>query len=165
MAKISQFKATLFQPRSVLAISIGAGLVFALLVTIRYTGDHRLFYLYYNVPMAIPFVAFLLDRAERWRELRQGLWLIDLPLVALSLSRAFVAIPLISGHVLFLTYVIVSSRSWVARLTALIVLLEVTALKVLAWYDTITPLGGALLGISAGFLSRWLFGQRRHAAG
>ena len=140
-----------FSPLFVLGISIFIALMFAGLVMLRYEGEREFFLLYYFVPIGIPFVAYLLDRTERSREIHPLVWLIDLLVVGFSLARAFYPVPIISGHALFLTYAILTTRSWPARMTAALVMLEVLYLKIFAWHDP-TLIGG----IGFGFLAAGL---------
>lgn len=111
----------------------------------RFDGEMRLFLLFYFMPVGVPFVAYVLDRAERFRTVRLIQWAIDLSVLVLSLARAVAAVPLISGHALFTIYALLSTRSWVARGTAAVVLLQVSYLKLFVWHD-ITWLGGIMLG-------------------
>src|ERR1041384_7905476 len=88
----------LFHPVTVLLVSVFAAAIFALVVTLVFEGDFRWFLLYYFTPIGIPFVAFLLDRAEQHILASKALWAIDLIVVILALICAFIRIPLISGH-------------------------------------------------------------------
>jgi hypothetical protein len=147
-----------FRPYVVLPISFASALLFAIWIALRFDGERRTFLLYYFVPIGVPFVAYLLDRAAARRELSWLQWGIDLPIIALALVRAVFPVPLISGHMLFLTYALLSTRSWVARGTAALVLLEVTYLKLCVWHDRTTFLGGVLLG---GLAALGHYGLRR----
>jgi hypothetical protein len=72
-----------------------------------------------------------------------------------SLMRIFIAVPFISGHALLLTYIALSTQSLLARFTAALVLLEVFYIKIFLWSD-FTFFGGALLGVLAAILFRWI---------
>ncbi len=144
----------LFHPVVVLGTAVLAALAAAAIVTIVLEGELEWFLLYYSVPIGVPFVAFLFDRAERRATLTRGQWLIDVPLVGLALTRAVVPVPLISGHALFLAYALLTTRSRVARWTAAAVLLQVAYVKIVLWHDP-TLFGGALLGAAAA----WAFGR------
>ncbi len=146
----------LFHPLTVLATSLASAAVFALLIAWRSEGELRLYLLSYFVPVAVPFVAFLFDRAARWPGVR---WPLDLPVVGLALLRMVVPVPLISGHALFLTYAALTARLGVARMAAVAVLLEVAYLKIFAWEDP-TLLGGTLLGALAAYAYRRKPGNR-----
>jgi hypothetical protein len=145
----------LFHPVSVLVASILAAGIFAFLITLLFDGDLRWFLLYYFTPIGIPFVAFLFDRAEGYGQASIISWGIDLAVLIPALSRAFVRLPLVSGHALFLSYCLLTSRSKVARLTAVLVLLQVAYLKLFVTHDP------ALFGgVIAGGLAALLYRQR-----
>ncbi len=155
----------MYHPFTVLAAALVAAVAAAGLVTVVFDGDLEWFLLYYFVPIGVPFVAFLFDRAERRALLTRAQWLVDAPLVALALTRAVVPVPLISGHALFLAYAVLTTRSWVGRLTATVILIQVAYIKIALWHDP-TVFGGALLGVA----TAWVFGrcaqardQRRNA--
>ncbi len=76
----------------------------------------------------------------------------------LALLRAVVLIPGYSGHALFLAYSLFSSQSWVARITAGLVLVEVAYLKIFVWQDK-TIIGGILLALAASGVFRWLLNR------
>ncbi len=135
-----------FRPIIVLSVSLVAALLFALLVIACFDGDARLYLLGYFMPIGIPFVACLFDRAERWRSFHPVQRAVDLSVLVLSLVRIAISVPLVSGHALFLTHVLLSSRSWVVRGTAAAVLLEVGYLKIFLFHDEVTLVGGIILG-------------------
>ena len=135
----------IFHPITVLVISIVPATIFALLVYVIFDGDFRWFLLYYFAPIGIPFVAFLFDRAEQYALAPIAVWVIDLVVIIPALIRAFVRIPIISGHSLFLTYCILTSQSKVARITAVLVLVQVVYLKLFVTHDT-ALFGGLIVG-------------------
>lgn len=135
----------LFHPITVVTSSSFSATLLALLITNYSEGEVRSFLLYYYLPISIPFVAYLFDRGANWSESNFIGQSIDLLVLGLSIGRAFVAIPFISGHALFLSYALLSTRTWVARILALLVLIEVAYLKIFVWQD-MTLLGGIGLG-------------------
>lgn len=137
----------------VLAVSILAAAIFALCVIVSFDGEFRWFLLYYFTPIGIPFVAFLFDRAEQYASTSPGSWSVDLMVLIPALARAFIRLPLISGHALFLTYCLLTSRSAVARITAFLVLSQVAYLKIFVTHDT-ALIGGVIGGSLAAFLYR-----------
>lgn len=147
-----RFKSLVFHPLFVLFVSLSAALLFAGFAIWRYEGEWRDLLVYYFAPIGVPFVAYLFDRAEHWRKI---IWFIDIPVVILALLRSVYPIPIVSGHSLFLTYAMFTTRSWVARLTAALVLVEVIYLKVFVWRDP-TLIGGIVVGIFAALVERWL---------
>jgi hypothetical protein len=139
-----KLKALVFHPLTVLTVSVGAVLLFAVVAHWRFDGDFEALLVYYFAPIGAPFVAFLFDRAEKPRFI---LWWLDASVIVLSLARGLVEVPLISGHALFLTYALLTTRTRVARLTALVILLQVAYLKLLVWQD-LTFFGGMVVGIT-----------------
>jgi hypothetical protein len=137
----------------VLVISILAAGTFAFFITLLFDGDLRWLLLYYYVPIGIPFVAFLFDRAEGYARASRTSWAIDLVVLIFALTRAFVQLPLISGHALFLTYCLLTSRSKVARIAAVLVLLQVAYLKLFVTHDT-ALFGGVIVGCLAALVYR-----------
>jgi len=140
-----------FHPVPVLASSILVALIFAGFVILRFEGETRWYLLNYFTPIGIPFVTFLFDRAERYSKISLLLWGIDLSIVTLSLVRAVVLLPFISGHALFLSYSMLTMRSTLAKITALVVLVQVAYLKIFVWQDA-TLLGGIVIGCLAALL-------------
>lgn len=143
----------IFHPVTVIAVSLVAAAIFACFVSLLFDGDLRWFLLYYFTPIGIPFVAFLFDRAEEYKSTSTAAWVIDLAVLIPALARAFVRIPLISGHALFLCYCLLTSRSKIARITAFFVLLQVAYLKIFVTHDT-ALLGGVIAGCLAAFVYR-----------
>src|SRR5689334_5517957 len=129
---VSRVKTLVFHPIFVLCVSLLAGLTFAVFAIWKYEGEWRDLLVYYFAPIGVPFIAFLFDRAQYRDAIR---WWIDVPVVGLALLRAAYPIPFVSGHSLFLTYALLTTRSWVARVTALVVLLQVIYLKTFIWRD------------------------------
>ena len=143
----------LFHPVTVLVVSLTAAGIFAFFITLLFDGDFRWFLLYYYVPIGIPFVAFLFDRAEGYAQASRTSWTIDLVVLIFALTRAFVRLPLISGHALFLTYCLLTSRSKVARIAAVLVLLQVAYLKLFVTHDR-ALFGGVVAGCLAALVHR-----------
>lgn len=143
----------IFRPLFVLFISLVGASLYALYASLRFTGDKLSNQYYYVVPIVIPFIAFLLDRAEDFRRKEMRIKLICDALVMLTaMWRVIGDVPYVSGHALFLTYAVLSSRSRVARLTAAVVMAEVIYLKFLFWHDWLTPTSGILIGTVMAFV-------------
>jgi hypothetical protein len=143
----------IFHPVIVLVISLLAAALFAIFIHLSFDGDFRWFLLYYFVPIGIPFVAFLFDRAEQYSLASTTSWAVDLVVLIPALTRAFVRLPLISGHALFLTYCLLTARSNVARITAALVLLQVAYLKLFVTHDR-ALFGGVVVGCLAALVYR-----------
>jgi len=150
----------IFHPLIVLGVSLVAALLFALLVIACFDGDARLYLLGYFMPVGIPFIAYMFDRMESWRSLHPAQRAVDLFVLALSLVRVAISVPLVSGHALFLTHALLSSRSWIVRGTAVVVLLEVGYLKIFIFHDDITLVGGGILGCITALIFRLARGQK-----
>jgi hypothetical protein len=129
------------RPAIMLGLALAAAALFCGWIILRFEGEKQWYYLYYFAPISVPFVCFLLERADTLRNKTAWPYLIDLPVLVLSLIRAFYPLPFISGHAYFLSYALLTTRNWPARLTAALVLLEVIILKVFVWHDA-TLLGG-----------------------
>ena len=144
----------LFQPRTTLLAASTATLLHALIIVMRHEGWHEWWLLYYFAPITFPFVCFLFDRAETLTNAAEPRWpwLVDLPVLALSITRAFYALPFISGHAFFLSYALLTTRNKPARISAAVVLLEVAYLKIFLWQDATLFGGMAAAGISAALL-------------
>ena len=150
MNRVSQHQ-YLFHPVTVLLTSLVAAAIFAFFVILFFDGDFRWFLLYYFTPIGVPFVAFLFDRAERHLLTSKALWVLDLAVVIFALIRAFIRIPFISGHAIFLVYCLLTARSNVVRLTAALVLVQVIYLKIFVTHDT-ALFGGLLAGCFAALI-------------
>jgi len=153
--KTSTRRPWIFHPATVLAISLLAAGIFAFFVGLLFDGDFHWFLLYYFTPVGIPFVAFLFDRLERYSSFPWTVWIVDVVVLLPALTRAFIRLPLISGHALFLTYCLWSTRSMVARITAFLILLQVAYLKIFVTHDT-ALIGGIIAGSLAALLYRQL---------
>jgi hypothetical protein len=152
-------KPLLFHPLIVLLFAIGGALLYAALITWRYSGRNLENQYLYVVPIVVPFVSFLLDRAERLRHLKIGRLVVDALVVGTAMMRVIGNVPFVSGHTLFLTYAILGSASRVTQITASLVMLEVIYLKYFVWHDPISSSSGIVLGVIAALIARRL--QRR----
>jgi len=144
----------IFRPPVVLLSSLAGAALYAAYVTLRFPAGGRAGQYVYVVPIVVPFVAFLLDRAERFHR-SSGLRLaIDALVTGTAIWRALGHVPYVSGHALFLTYSLLTSRSRVARVSAAAVLLQVIYLKYVVWHDWVSSTGGLILGAAAAFAWR-----------
>jgi hypothetical protein len=112
----------------------------------------------YNLPLAPPFAAFLLERlaVRRWRSL-----LVDGVVVALALARVFAPpFPFVSGHVLFTGFAALTARTWLLRATAFTALGASLAYKLFRWGDWKTPLGALVVAVVAAAVARRLSRSR-----
>ncbi len=158
------------------SILAGAGLgVLALLLYAfqQHCQSSLTYFLYYNVPIAAPFAAFLIERLYSIRETRSddlarspasgvahdgtmsafapsfhfgARVLLDGTVVIMSLARAVLPMSYgYSGHAFFLAFATFTARSAALRILSLLVLLEVLAIKLFLWHDFQTPSGSIVL--------------------
>lgn len=117
------------------------------------------YFFYYTLPIAVPFAAFVLERALQRAPLRARA--LDAAVIALALTRAFYLLPFVSGHVLFAAYALATGRSWPVRWTAGLVLVEVLVIKLLVWSDFSTPAGALVIALAAAVAHRRVDGDVR----
>lgn len=139
-----------------LGLSLTGAALYALYATLRFPGDSLWGQYFYVTPIVVPFAAFLFDRAARRRKVNAFQLIADALVVATAMWRALGHVPYISGHTLFLTYALLSTRSRVAQITAGVVMLQVIYLKYIVWGDWITSTNGIVLGILAALVRMWL---------
>lgn len=145
----------IFHPLVILIVSLIFASIYATYAALRFPADTLPGHLSYVVPIIIPFVAFLFDRAERFRQYAIIQLVVDLLIIGTALGRVVGNVPLVSGHTLFLTYCLLSTRSMVPRFTAAIVLLQVMYLKYFVWHDWTTSTSGIVLGALGAFIVWW----------
>ena len=149
-----------FQPLVVALFSVATAALYgaySLLSTgLNFSGSF-----FYVVPIIVPFVAFLLDRAEHWREAKTIRAAIDLLIIGTAMGRMLGPVPFVSGHTLFLTYALLSSRSHVVKISAAVVLLQVMYLKYVVWHDWTTSTSGIVLGAIAAYVANRLIKNSR----
>lgn len=148
MTALNRFKPILFRPISVLTIALVSTFLFGILIALIFRGERRNSILIYSVPIGIPFVAFLFDRAQAGRDKR---WFLDAPILILAFLRSLFPVPLISGHALFLTYALLTGRSKLTHITTVIIFAEVIYFKAFVWQDA-TLIGGTIAGLIASFI-------------
>ena len=135
---------------ALLALATAATVAFVLLLfnSPRFAGPGRLILLYYHAPIGFAFVVYALDRLERRAAIAGRQWLVEAPVVALALSRTVAPLPFLSGHALFLTYVIAAPGRALARWAGALLFVDVIVFKVFLLHDA-TLIGGALIGLIA----------------
>jgi len=141
-----------FHPITVLGISLGGALVYTVWALNRFSGAGLRSQLFYVVPIVVPFIAFLFDRAGELGEARPIAFVIDALVVGLAMMRVVSTLPFISGHALFLVYAIFRPGSLVTRISAAVVMLEVVYLKFFVWHDFVTPVTGTALGLTTALI-------------
>ena len=151
----TNFHHLIFHPIAVLVLAVGAALIYAAWIARHTRGDNLQSQLIYVVPIVVPFVAFLLDRAQRIGVWSVGIFIVDFVVVGTSMMRVIGNVPYVSGHSFFLTYAILAPVSWVTRITAAVVMVEVIYLKYFVWHDFVTSSTGIVLGTAAALLAHW----------
>lgn len=136
----------IFHPLAVLLLSITAAISYALWISWRFGADKAGHQFVYVVPIVIPFVAFLCDRAQRVGVWRLAVFVIDFVVVATSMMRVIGNVPYVSAHSFFLIYAILGPSSLDTRITASLVMIEVIYLKYFVWHDFVTSTTGIVLG-------------------
>jgi hypothetical protein len=87
-------------------------------------------FLWYNVPIAAPFVAFFLDRLFPEPARPPAAFWIDAIVIGLALLRVVAPpFPFVSGHVLFTAYAAMTARRWPLRTLAVVVLVHLVWIK------------------------------------
>ena len=131
---------------------------YAVSVVLRRSGHWLVYDLTYNLPIVLPFVLFLLQRVRTRDQLGARRIAIDVAVIALAASRVILPVPGFSGHTLFLTHALRTTRG-VARAAAVLIFVEVTVIKLALWHDA--SWGG---GLVIGFLSAWAWRSARPTA-
>jgi len=153
---------TIFQPGLVLLCSLtGAALVGLYLCR----GEHvRATILdpggtfWYFVPLMVPCFAFMMERVQHVRQANFFQHGVDFLVFGLAVGRVTGGdVRYISGHTLLLSYMLVSSRSNIVRITSILVLVQTLFLKYYVWGDFVTSNVGLVLGCALAF-SVWLAG-------
>jgi hypothetical protein len=147
-------RSLIFHPLVVLFLSLLGAFAYASYITLHFPERDLFNHYLYVVPIVIPFVAFLFDRAESFRQDNIMRLTIDALVTGTAMWRALGHVPLVSGHALFLTYGVLSARTRVAQATAAVVLLQVIYLKYFVWHDWITSTSGIVLGIVGALIWR-----------
>jgi hypothetical protein len=153
LADIDSQRPLIFQPPLVLLCSL-AGSAFYAFYMLRSPGIRATMFVpsgpfLYVVPIVVPFLAFLFDRTERFRQSTFIQYLADIVVVGMAMGRVLGNIPFVSGHTLFLTYALLTSHSLVVRITAALVMLQTIYLKYFVWHDFVTSTNGIVLGAFA----------------
>lgn len=152
----SDLQKIIFHPLIVLSLSLIGAALYALYATLKFPSGSLWGQYFYVTPIVVPFAAFLFDRAERRRQATALQLIVDGLVVGTAMWRAIGHVPYISGHALFLTYALLSTRSRVAQITAALVMLQVIYLKYVVWGDWITSTNGIALGVLMSFVRTWL---------
>ena len=155
---------TIFQPGLVLLCSLtGAALVGLYLCR----GEHvRATILdpggtfWYFVPLMVSCFAFMMERVQHVRQANFFQHGVDFLVFGLAVGRVTGGdVRYISGHTLLLSYMLVSSRSNIVRITSILVLVQTLFLKYYVWGDFVTSNVGMLLGCALAAIV-WVVSRR-----
>jgi len=113
----------------------------------------RLWMALYIAPIYVLAFAWAAVAAGQRRFLRPRGLAVDAVVVGLARSRGIVPIFPGSGHVLFLLYTVLVTRSLAYRLAAIAFLAVSLAMKLVLWHDVVTPLVGAAAAVALWRLS------------
>jgi hypothetical protein len=152
---------TIFQPGLVLLCSLaGAALVGLYLCRYEHVRASVLDpagTFQYFVPLMVPCFAFMLERIQHVRQANFFQHGVDFLVFGLAVGRVTGAdVRYISGHTLLLSYMLVSSRSWIVRIAAILVLGQTLFLKYYVWGDFVTSNVGLMLGSVLALLVWWV---------
>src|ERR1700752_1802827 len=150
----------IFQPHLVLLCSLtGAALVGLYLLTSEQVRANVLDpggTFQYFVPLMVPCFAFIIERVQNVRKANFFQHGVDFLVFGLAVGRVMGREVLhISGHTLLLSYMLVSSRSRIVLVTALLVLGQTLFLKYYFWGDFVTSNVGMLVGCALALIVRW----------
>jgi len=144
----------IFHPLFVL-VCAGLGILsYVMYMRWRFPGGDLSHHFSYVLPIIVPFMAFVFDRAKHLPEAALLELIVDSAVVATALLRAMGDVPLVSGHALFLTYAMARPGTPLTIITAAIVMIQVIYLKIFAWHDPISPATGIILGLLAALIVR-----------
>jgi len=126
---------------------------------LRFPPEKATLNLVYHVPIVFPFVTFLIERTRSARQAPSWSMAPDSVVLLLAMWRIIGDVPLVSGHALFLSYAVLTSRTRITRFAAMVVLLETLWLKLIVWHDSATLGFGLVLGLCFA-LVHWLVRSR-----
>lgn len=155
---------TIFQPGLVLFCSLtGAALVGLYLFRYEHVRASVLDpggTFWYFVPLMVPCFAFMIERVQHVRQANFFQHGVDFLVFGLAVGRVTGGeIRYVSGHTLLLSYMLVSSRSNIVRIAAILVLGQTLYLKYYVWGDFVTSNVGMVLGCALALIV-WLVSRR-----
>lgn len=163
-------KLTIFQPHLVLLWSLaGAALVSLYLLRSAHVRANVLDpagTFQYFVPLMVPCFAFLLERLEHVRKANFFQHGVDLLVVGIAVGRVMGRDVLhVSGHTVLLSYMLLSSKSTIVRVSSIVVLVQTLFLKYYVWGDFVTSNLGLIAGCVLALMVKWVShkGENRSA--
>jgi hypothetical protein len=100
----------------------------------------------------VPLIAFMFERVEHVREANFFQHGVDYLVFALAVGRVVGDVPFISGHTLLLSYMLLQTKSWLVRISSMLVLAQALYLKYFVWGDFVTSNVGIALGCALALL-------------
>jgi len=137
-----------------LFVTLTTVVLFTLFIIYGYDGQSEYYRLYYFVPVSVPIVFFIFDRLSRRDQLTIKEYLIDFTIAFVSLVRIYYPIPFYSGHALFLTYALFTSKSKACLIATVLVLAQTAYIKLFLWAPDYSLSGGIILGFLASVFYR-----------
>ena len=155
---------TIFQPGLILLCSLtGAAMVGLYLLRSEHVRASVLDpggTFWYFVPLMVPCFAFMIERVQYVRQASFFQHGIDFLVFGLAVGRVTGGdVRYVSGHTLLLSYMLVSSRSNIVRITSILVLGHTLYLKYYVWGDFVTSNVGLALGCALALIV-WLVSRR-----
>lgn len=150
-----------FEPRFVLLCSL-AGAALVALYLLRSEHVRQSVYdpagtFWYFVPLMVPCFAFLIGRLEHVRKASVLQHSADLLVFGIAAGRVMGReVMHISGHTVLLSYMLVSSKSNIVRISSVLVLVQTLVLKYYVWGDFVTSNLGLVLGCALALIVRWV---------
>jgi hypothetical protein len=109
----------------------------------------------YFVPLMVPCFAFMMERVQHVRDANFFQHGVDFLVFGLAVGRVVgEEVQYVSGHTLLLSYMLVSSRSTVVHVAAILVLGQTLLLKYYLWGDFVTSNVGLVLGCALALIVR-----------
>lgn len=147
---------SMFRPRIVLLCSLGGAALVGLYLlrspSVRATVLDPSGTFQYFVPLIVPMIALMFERIEHVREANFFQHGVDFLVFGVAVGRVVGDVPYISGHTLLLSYALLTSKSWLVRITSILVLAQTLFLKYVVWKDFVTSNVGLVLGCALAFL-------------
>lgn len=159
MATLERVRGLAANPVLVLVTSALAAAVVSY-ISVRYLRFSA-WTLFYNIPVGVVFLVFCFDRMHVLGRQSPLAYALDVILIAAAVTRAFVLVPIYSGHTLFLVYFVGTAHTRLARLIAFAVLIQVVIVKIMLGDGTL--IGGTVLAAAAVLIYRALTGAQTRA--
>ena len=130
-----------------LSSALAAALLTAGYAVMGFSGDERLYRLWYYVPASALAGALVADRMGNRRTTTLWQWMVDLGVAALCLARPLYGFPPTSGHAVFSIHAMATGRSKTTMALAIVSLLITLFAKIVLWNWDRTLWPGLLVGV------------------